>query len=115
LANPEDIIDLVPYNQFYVIKDGIKCQFFHKVTPEEGEAYYEPINYGSIDERNLGWSLVECEGISKPSSGICLEYGIKTAIKDGVESLVYQLPYGVSAAKPLGEAYPDGSHYYKFS
>jgi hypothetical protein len=54
LANPEDIIDLVPYNQFYVIKDGIKHQIFHKVTPEEGETYYEPINYGSIDERNLG-------------------------------------------------------------
>ena len=44
-----------------------------------------------------------------------MEYGIKTAQKDGVDSLVYQLPYGISTAKPLGSAYEDGSHYYKFS
>lgn len=114
LANTDDIVYLNPYNQFYVVKDGINCQLFHR-TGEVGSYVYEPINYGSLDARNLGWTLTACEGISKPDIGICLECGIKTATKDGVDALVYQYPHGVDETHPLGSAYPDGSHYYAFS
>lgn len=110
LADRKNITYVQPYNQFYILKDGVKCQLFEQTA--EG---YKPINYGTINANNLNWNITTCEGISKPSNGICLECGIKTAIKDGVPSLVYQLPYGVSETSSLGSAYPDGSHYYKFS
>ncbi len=111
LANRKDIVYVRPYNQFYVIKDGVKCQLFE----EKEDGTYSPINYGSINPNNFNWDLTSCEGISKMSNGICLECGIKTAEKDGIDSLVYQLPYGVDESNSLGKSYPDGSHYYKFS
>lgn len=110
LANRENIVYLKPFNRFYIERDGKLLQLFEK----KDDGSYSPINYGTIDSRNLSWDITSCEGISKPSSGICLEYGIKTAEKDGVPSLVYQLPYGISEANPLGKEYEDGSHYYKF-
>ena len=110
LANREDIVYLKPFNRYYIERDGQQMQLFLK----NADGSYAPINYGSFNEANLGWDLGDCEGISKPASNICLEYGVKLAEKDGVKSLVYQLPYGISADAPLGKAYDDGSHYYEF-
>lgn len=116
LANRSSITYLQPFNQFYVMKNGEKAQLFHEIEdPETHELSYEPINYGSIDARNLGWNITNCEGISKPDLGICLECGMKTGTKDSADSLLWQFPYGVDVAHPLGSEYPDGSHYYKFS
>lgn len=109
LAGDADCIDA--YNRYYVEKDGEQLQLYY----EDSNGDYQPINYLAINPENKNWKLSKCEGISKPDIGICLEYGVKLAEKDGVMSFVYQLPYGITSAKPLGEAYPDGSHYYKFS
>ena len=110
LANREDIKYLKPYNQFYIVRHGKKLQLFK----ENDDGTYTPINYGTIDSRNLEWSLSDCEGISAPASGVTLEYGVKFAEKDGVASFCYQHPYGLNTSNPLGLAYEDGSHYYAF-
>ena len=109
LAGDADCIDA--YNRYYVEKDGKQLQLV--LANEDGT--YSPINYISFNEGNKNWKISKCEGISKPDIGICLEYGVKLAEKDGVMSLVYQLPYGISNEEPLGKEYEDGSHYYKFS
>ena len=111
LANREDIVYLKPFNRYYIEKDGKQLQLF--LENEDGT--YSPINYGSFDARNLGWNITDCEGISNPATGICLEYGVKIGEKDGVISFLYQLPYGLNTENPWGKAYEDGSHYYKFS
>lgn len=111
LANRKDISYIKPYNRFYIEREGKQLQLVHML--ENGT--YEPINYGSFNANNLTWSLTSCEGISKPDKGVCLEYGVKFGEKEGQLGLLYQLPYGISAINPLGKAYPDGSHYYKFS
>ena len=43
-----------------------------------------------------------------------MEYGVKAGEKDGVPSLLYQLPYGVGDSNKLGDFYPDGESYYKW-
>ena len=107
-----------PYNRFYIERDGEQLQLL--LDNEDGT--YSPINYISFNKNNASWKLNSCEGISKmqkneagEDTSICLEYGIKFAEKDGVNSLVYQLPYGIEIGNNLGLPYPDGSHYYKFS
>ena len=79
---------------------------------QQEDGSYAPINYITINPNNEKWNLTDYAGISKDD--VCLEYGVKFAVKDDVESFVYQLPYGISKDEPLGLAYPDGSHYYKF-
>lgn len=110
LADRKNISYIKPFNRFFIERDGKQLQLVHML--EDGT--YEPINYGSFNANNLNWSLTSCEGISKPDKGICLEYGVKFGEKEGQLGLLYQLPYGISESSPLGKAYPDGSHYYKF-
>lgn len=99
---------LDPYNRFYVERDGEQLQLM--LQQEDGT--YAPINYITINPANEKWKLSNQAGISKED--VCLEYGVKFAEKDGVPSFVYQLPYGIDKDHPLGLAYEDGSHYYKF-
>lgn len=110
LANRDDICYVEPYNRYYIERDGQQLQLF--LQGEDGS--YTPINYGTFKDTNLNWKISDCEGISKLDKGVCLEYGVKIGEKDGVNSFLYQLPYGISASNPLGSAYEDGSHYYKF-
>ena len=105
---PKEAAWLDPFNRFYVERDGVQYQLM--LQQEDGS--YAPINYITINPANEKWNLSDAAGISKDD--VCLEYGVKFAEKDGVPSFVYQLPYGISKDKPLGLAYPDGSHYYKF-
>ena len=109
LKNRDSLVPVPKFNYFYIEKDGKKLQIFEKKDDN-----YVPLNYRSWNTAIDAWKLEACEGTVQPDKGIYLEYGVKAGEKDGVPSLLYQLPYGVGDSNKLGDFYPDGESYYKW-
>lgn len=94
----DGIIRLKPFNQFYVEKDGKRCQIKQLVGED-----YKPLNY-------LSWHDKEIDVFG-------LEYGVRISSDD---YLIYQLPYGVEYSgenklSVFGKLYDSGEGYYKYS
>lgn len=101
-----EIQKLEPYNMFYVMRDGIKCQLIEK----DADGKDIPINYSSWmpDNREL--------------DPFTMEYGVRVsnaADENDNYNLLYQLPYGVSFTAEgklsnTGSLYESGEGYYKY-